>query len=123
MATTAEAFSAAPGLWRQAWEDLRTFPRRAAMTWRIALLCAIVVAFCMMHRIPEAAISCHLVTYLAKPAAIVNVGAGAGFFLGLFGVGALVIAFLLTLIVRRPRPTSPPSPCARPGPRRRRRWR
>lgn len=98
MATTAEAFPEAPGLWRQAWEDLQPFPRRAAMTWRIALLCAIVVAFCMMHRIPEAAISCYLVMYLTKPDAIVNVGTGAGFFLGLFGVVALLV-WIVNLVI------------------------
>lgn len=98
MATTAEAFPEAPGLWRQAWEDLQPFPRRAAMTWRIALLCAIVVAFCMMHRIPEAAISCYLVIYLTKPDAIVNVGTGAGFFLGLFGVVALLV-WIVNLVI------------------------
>jgi hypothetical protein len=98
MATTAEAFPEAPGLWRQAWEDLQPFPRRAAMTWRIALLCAIVVAFCMMHEIPEAAISCYLVIYLTKPDAIVNVGTGAGFFLGLFGVVALLV-WIVNLVI------------------------
>lgn len=98
MATTAEAFPEAPGLWRQAWEDLQPFPRRAAMTWRIALLCAIVVAFCMMHEIPEAAISCYLVIYLTKPDAIVNVGTGTGFFLGLFGVVALLV-WIVNLVI------------------------
>lgn len=98
MATTAEAFPAAPALWRQAWEDLQPFPRRAAMTWRIALLCAIVVAFCMMYEIPEGAISCYLVIYLTKPDAVVNIGTGVGFFLGLFGVVALLV-WIVNLVI------------------------
>lgn len=85
------AADAPPPLWRQAWEDLQPFPRRAAMTWRVALLCAIVVAVCMMYEIPEGAISCYLVLYLTKPDAAVNVGTGVGFFFGLFGVVALLV--------------------------------
>lgn len=85
---------APPSLWRQALDDLAPFPGRAAMTWRIALLCAIVVAACMMYEIPEAAISCYLVIYLTKPDAVVNVGVGAGFLVLLFGV----VAFLVWIV-------------------------
>ena len=80
-----------PPLWRQALADLRPFPRRFAMTWRVALLCAIVVAFCMMYEIPEAAISCYLVIYLTKPDAVVNIGTGVGFLFGLFGLMAFLV--------------------------------
>lgn len=150
MTTTAEvpqdAFEASRSLWRQALADLRPFPGRAGMTWRVALLCALVVGAGMMFEIPEVAISCYLVIYLMKPDATVNIGTGIGFLVllpGLVaflvwivnltsgstmhimaaivvtsciflyigaatqlgengGVAALIIAFLLTLIVKAP---------------------
>ena len=61
------------------------------MTWRVALLCAIVTGACMMYEIPEAAISCYLVIYLMKPDAVVNIGVGVGFLVLLFGVVAGIV--------------------------------
>lgn len=116
------------------------------MTWRVALLCALVTGAGMMFGIPEAAISCYLAIYLMKPDAVVNIGTGIGFLVllpGLVaclawiinltsgstahimaaivitsclllyiggatqlgengGVAALIIAFVLTLIVKAP---------------------
>lgn len=55
-------------------EDLAPFPGRAALTWRIALLCSIVAAAAMLYQIPEAAISCYLIIFLMKPDAVQNIG-------------------------------------------------
>lgn len=89
-----DAVVAPPSLWRQALDDLKPFPGRLAMTWRVALLCAIVTAACMMYEIPEAAISCYLIIYLMKPDAVVNIGTGVGFLVLLFGV----VAFLVWIV-------------------------
>lgn len=96
MAVTAEAAPPAPepGLWRQSLADLAPFPGRAAMTWRVALLCALVSAAAMMYEVPEAAISCYLILFLTKPDAVVNIGTGAGFLVLLIGV----VAFLVWIV-------------------------
>lgn len=62
----------------QALADLAPFPGRAALTWRIALLCAIVAATSMLYEIPEAAISCYLIIFLMKPDAVENIGTALG---------------------------------------------
>lgn len=63
------------------------FPGRAALTWRIALLCAVMAVFAMVYEIPESAISCYLIIYLMKIDASENV------------ILAIVISILLTLTV------------------------
>ena len=93
-AAPTKAFAAPPSLWQQAREDMKPFPGRAAMTWRVALLCALVTAVGMMFEIPEAAISCYLIIYLIKPDAVVNIGTGIGFLVLLPGL----IAFLVWII-------------------------
>ncbi|MBW6396408.1 FUSC family protein [Roseomonas sp. HJA6] len=67
--------------------DLAPFPGRAALTWRIALLCAIVAAASMMYDIPEAGISCYLIIFLMKPDAVQNI------------VTALGLIVLVTIVV------------------------
>lgn len=57
---------------RQAWADLQPFPGRVGLTWRVALLCALVSATAMLLKIPEAAISCYLVIFLTKQDAVQN---------------------------------------------------
>lgn len=52
---------------RQALLDLRPFPGRLGRAWRVALLCALVAGVAMLYRIPESAIGCYLIIYLAKP--------------------------------------------------------
>ena len=89
-----DAFEAPPSLWRQALEDLRPFPGRLGMTWRVALLCALVTAASMMFEVPEAAISCYLIIFLMKPDAVVSVGTGIGFLILLPGL----IAFLVWIV-------------------------
>ena len=93
-AVPTKAFATLSSLWQQAREDMKPFPGRAAMTWRVALLCALVTAVGMMFEIPEAAISCYLIIYLIKPDALVNIGTGIGFLLLLPGL----IAFLVWII-------------------------
>ncbi|MBK5969089.1 MULTISPECIES: FUSC family protein [Thiorhodovibrio] len=85
---------APPSLWRQALEDLRPFPGRVGMTWRVALLCALVTGAGMMFEVPEAAISCYLIIFLMKPDAVVNIGTGIGFLVLLPGL----IAFLVWVV-------------------------
>ena len=89
-----DAFDAPPSLWRQALEDLRPFPGRAGLTWRVALLCSLVTAASMMLEVPEAAISCYLIIFLMKPDAVVNIGTGIGFLVLLPGL----IAFLVWVV-------------------------
>ena len=83
-----------PSLLAQALADLAPFPGRAAMTWRIALLCALVVGTAMMFGTFEAAISCYLIIYLSKPDAVVNIGTG----IGLIVVVTIVVALLVYVI-------------------------
>lgn len=83
--------SPAPSRWHQVLEDLQPFPGRAGLTWRIALLCALVTGAAMMLKIPEAAISCYLVIFLMKPDAVANIGTGVGFLVLLPGLIALLV--------------------------------
>ncbi|WMD20224.1 FUSC family protein [Achromobacter seleniivolatilans] len=46
---------------------LAPFPGRAAMAWRIALVCALTAMVAMTYGIPESAISCYLVFFVMKP--------------------------------------------------------
>lgn len=55
------------GIFRQAWADLQPFPGRFAMTWRVALLCALVCGTAMLYKVPESAISCYLIIFLMRP--------------------------------------------------------
>ncbi|SHO65636.1 multidrug resistance protein MdtO [Pseudoxanthobacter soli DSM 19599] len=85
---------AQPSLLAQIREDLAPFPGRAALTWRIALLCAIVSATAMLYQTPEAAISCYLIIFLMKPDAVQNIATA----IGLIVLVALVVAGLVPLI-------------------------
>ncbi|MDR6955726.1 multidrug resistance protein MdtO [Ancylobacter sp. 3268] len=78
----------------QAITDLAPFPGRAALTWRIALLCALVSATAMLFQTPEAAISCYLVIFLMKPDAVQNIGTA----IGLIVLVALVVLALVPII-------------------------
>ncbi|QIB35555.1 FUSC family protein [Ancylobacter pratisalsi] len=83
----------AGGLLRQALADLAPFPGRAALTWRVALLCALVTLVAMVYELPEASISCYLIIFLMKPDAVVNIGTA----LGLIVLVTLVVAFVVLL--------------------------
>ena len=63
---------------RQTARDLQPFPGRLAMTWRVALLCAIVAGVAMVYKIPESAIGCYLIIFLMKPNGAQNVGQSIG---------------------------------------------
>ncbi|MFH5923000.1 FUSC family protein [Roseomonas xinghualingensis] len=78
----------------QAIADLAPFPGRAALTWRIALLCSIVAATAMMYEIPEAALSCYLIIFLMKPNAIESIGVA----FGLIGLATVVLVCTVPLI-------------------------
>ncbi|SHG99622.1 multidrug resistance protein MdtO [Kaistia soli DSM 19436] len=52
---------------RQVLDDLLPQPGRSAMTWRVALLVALVAGVAMLYRIPESAIGCYLIIFLARP--------------------------------------------------------
>ena len=88
------ADSRPPSLLMQAWADLAPFPGRAALTWRIALLCALVAATSMLYEIPEAAISCYLIIFLMKPDAVQNIGTA----LGLIVLVTIVVLCIVPLI-------------------------
>ncbi len=78
----------------QAMADLAPFPGRAALTWRIAMLCALVAATSMMYDIPEAGISCYLIIFLMKPDAVQNIGTA----LGLIVLVTIVVIGVVPLI-------------------------
>ena len=63
---------------RQVLNDLKPFEGRFGMTWRIALLCALVAAVAMIYKIPEPAIGCYLIIYLMKQDASTNIVLGIG---------------------------------------------
>jgi multidrug resistance protein MdtO len=90
-AARSELIAAPPSRWHQVLEDLQPVPGRAGLTWRIALLCALVTGAAMMFKVPEAAISCYLVIFLMKPDAVVNIGTGIGFLVLLPGLIALLV--------------------------------
>lgn len=85
---------APPSLWSQMREDLAPFPGRAALTWRIALLCALVAACSMLFMTVEAAISCYLIIFLMKPDPVVNIGTA----LGLIVLACVLVAMLAFII-------------------------
>lgn len=66
------------GVVRQAWQDLQPFPGRLGLTWRVALLCAIVAGVAMLYKVPEAAIGCYLIIFLARPNGAECVGQAIG---------------------------------------------
>ncbi|MBL8579880.1 MAG: FUSC family protein [Mesorhizobium sp.] len=74
--------------------DLAPFPGRAALTWRIALLCSLVSATAMLFETPEAAISCYLIIFLMKSDAVINVGTA----LGLIVLATVIVAVMVVII-------------------------
>ncbi|WP_249729589.1 FUSC family protein [Chelatococcus sp. YT9] len=64
------------------------------MTWRIALLCALVAAVAMLYKVPEPAIGCYLIIYLTKPNAGVNIALGIGASI----LVTVVVAVVLVLV-------------------------
>lgn len=86
---------------RQAWRDLLPFPDRAGLTWRVALLCALVAAVAMVYRVPEAAIGCYLVIFLARPDGAECVGQGIGLII-LAGIVVLSMAPLIAATADEP---------------------
>lgn len=84
--------TAADAPWRmiaqQIWSDLQPFEGRLGLTWRVALLCAIVAGVAMMHKIPESAISCYLIIFLMRPNGAECVGQA---------VGLIILATILVL--------------------------
>ncbi|CAH1669882.1 Multidrug resistance protein MdtO [Chelatococcus asaccharovorans] len=82
------------GIIRQVRRDLEPFPGRSGMTWRIALLCALVAAVAMLYKIPEPAIGCYLVIYLMKPNAAVNIALAIGATI----LVTIVVAVVLVLV-------------------------
>ncbi|QFR32577.1 FUSC family protein [Ancylobacter sp. TS-1] len=79
------------GIVRQVGRDLRPFPGRFAMTWRVALLCALVSGVAMLYKVPESAISCYLIIFLMRPNGAECVGQAIGLTL-LVSVVVLVMA-------------------------------
>ncbi|WP_428030424.1 FUSC family protein [Ancylobacter sp.] len=86
---------------RQGWADLQPFPGRFAMTWRIALLCAIVCGTAMLYKVPESAISCYLIIFLMRPNGAENVGQALGLIV-LVSLIVLLIAPIIQLTADQP---------------------
>lgn len=80
--------------WRQLVNDLAAFPGRLAMSWRIALICALTAMMAMVYGIPEAAISCYLIFFVMKPDAAESILLAIA--LTLLIVGVIATLLLLT---------------------------
>lgn len=74
----------------QAWRDLQPFDGRFDLTWRVALVCALVTGLAMVLRVPEAAISCYLVIFLMKEDAVTNC---------VMGIGVILLATLVVFLM------------------------
>ena len=81
-------------LFAQALHDLRPFAGRFALTWRVALLCALVTGGAMVYHVPLAAISCYLVIFLMKQDAVATSVMAFGVILL-----ATVVVFLIIPVV------------------------
>ena len=79
---------------REVWADLQPAPGRFAMTWRIALLCALVCGTAMLYKVPESAISCYLIIFLMRPNGAENVGQA----LGLIVLISLIVLLIAPII-------------------------
>ena len=79
---------------REAWADLQPTPGRFAMTWRVALLCALVCGTAMLYKVPESAISCYLIIFLMRPNGAENVGQA----LGLIVLVSLIVLLIAPII-------------------------
>ncbi|SCW39441.1 FUSC family protein [Ancylobacter rudongensis] len=89
------------GILRAAWADLQPAPGRFAMTWRIALLCALVCGTAMLYKVPESAISCYLIIFLMRPNGAENVGQALGLIV-LISLIVLLIAPIIQLTAEQP---------------------
>lgn len=78
----------------QAWLDLLPFPGRFAQAWRVSLLCALVAGVAMLYKVPEAAIGCYLIIYLARPNGAECVGQA----IGLIILASVVVLSMAPLI-------------------------
>ncbi|MCX5477992.1 FUSC family protein [Kaistia geumhonensis] len=97
MARAAEA-AAPPIGWapigRQVIADLMPMPGRLALTWRVALLVALVAGVAMLYRIPESAIGCYLIIFLARP----NGAEGVAQAIGIIVLASIVVVAMAPLI-------------------------
>ncbi|MEL5848298.1 MAG: FUSC family protein [Candidatus Igneacidithiobacillus chanchocoensis] len=83
--------------WKDLINDLGPFDGRAALAWRIALLCAITTAVGMMYQIPLISLSGYLIVYFMKRDAVVNIITGISLLAFLpFLIGLLVLVINLT---------------------------
>ncbi|MFT7721222.1 MAG: hypothetical protein QM788_00030 [Roseateles sp.] len=64
------------------------------MTWRVALLCMLVAGAAMLYKVPEAAIGCYLVIFLARPDGAECVGQA----IGLIVLASIVVLALAPVI-------------------------
>lgn len=74
-------------IFRQVKADLRYFPGRFAMAWRIGALTALMSFVAMFYGIPESAISCYLILFIMKPDAVTSM------------IMAVAIIILVTIVV------------------------
>lgn len=64
------------------------------MTWRIALLCALVAMVAMLYKVPEPALSCYLIIFLMTPNAAECVGKG----LALIVLVSLIVLLMVPIV-------------------------
>ena len=85
-------------MFRQVKADLRYFPGRFAMAWRIGALAALMSFVAMFYGIPESAISCYLILFIMKPDAVTSmIMAVAIILLVTFVVGFILLLLPMTL--------------------------
>lgn len=71
-------------------QELDPFPGRLALTWRIALLSALVAGVAMVYEIIEPAIGCYLIIYMMKPNAAETI---------VMAIGALVLVTIVVALI------------------------
>ncbi len=83
-----------PALFAQVKDDLLPTPERIALSWRIALICALMVCVAMIYKIPFVSVSCFVIFFVMRSdSAESNVLAAA-----LIVLASIVVVLLLAII-------------------------
>ncbi len=82
------------GLARLVWQDLQPTPGRLALSWRVAVLCALMVLLAMNYGIPESAVSCFVIFFVMKS----DAGESSVLALALVVLVSVVVLLMVPLI-------------------------
>ncbi|HBJ68036.1 FUSC family protein [Alcaligenes phenolicus] len=90
----ATAKTGVSGLARLVWQDLQPTPGRLAQSWRVAVLCALMVLLAMNYGIPESAVSCFVIFFVMKS----DAGESSVLALALVVLVSIVVLLMVPLI-------------------------